>query len=67
MDARVVNDERYREKIFEGLRSIPSYSLVMDLDDLFAEEGGIYANAKDDGRDSTPFVYSIGASTGLGS
>jgi hypothetical protein len=51
MDARVVNDERYRDKIFEGLKVIPSYSLVMDLDDLFGEEDGIYANAKEDGRD----------------
>ena len=51
MDSRVVDDERYRDKIFEGLRSIPSYSLVMELDDLFGEEGGIYANAKEDGRD----------------
>ena len=25
MDQRVVNDERYRDKIFEGLRSLPSY------------------------------------------
>ena len=51
MDQRVVNDERYRDKIFEGLKVIPSYSLVMDLDDLFGEEDGIYANAKEDGRD----------------
>ncbi|SVA57669.1 uncharacterized protein METZ01_LOCUS110523, partial [marine metagenome] len=51
MDQRVVNDERYRDEIFEGLKAIPSYSLVMDLDDLFGEEGGIYANAKEDGRD----------------
>ena len=50
MDQRVVNDERYRDKIFKGLRVIPSYSLVMDLEDLFGEEG-IYANAKEDGRD----------------
>ncbi len=50
MDQRVVNDERYRDKIFEGLRVIPSYSLVMDLEDLFGEDG-IYANAKEDGRD----------------
>lgn len=51
MDSRVVDDERYRDKILESLRSIPSYSLVVDLDDLFGEEGGIYANAKEDGRD----------------
>ena len=50
MDQRVVNDERYRDKIFKGLRVIPSYSLVMDLEDLFGEDG-IYANAKEDGRD----------------
>jgi len=50
MDQRVVSDERYRDQIFDGLRSIPSYSLVMNLDDLFGEEHGIYANAKEDGR-----------------
>ena len=50
MDQRVVNDERYRDKIFKGLRVIPSYSLVMDLEDLFGEDG-IYARAKEDGRD----------------
>ncbi len=50
MNQSVVNDERYRDKIFEGLRVIPSYSLVMDLEDLFGEDG-IYANAKEDGRD----------------
>ncbi|MDP6795113.1 MAG: CotH kinase family protein [Verrucomicrobiota bacterium] len=50
MDQRVVNDARYRDKIFDGLRSIPSYSLVMNMDDLFGDEEGIYANAKEDGR-----------------
>ena len=50
MDQRVVNDERYRDKIFEGMKVIPSYSLVMDLEDLFGEQDGIYANAKEDGR-----------------
>jgi len=50
MDQRVVDDERYRNQIFDGLRSIPSYSLVMNLDDLFGEDEGIYANAEDDGR-----------------
>ena len=51
MDQRVVNDQRYKEKIFDGLKSIPSYSLVMDLDDLFDERSGIFANAKNDGRE----------------
>ena len=51
MDPRVVNDQRYKEKIFDGLNSIPSYSLVMDLDDLFGEKSGIFANAKNDGRE----------------
>ena len=51
MDQRVVNDQRYKDKIFDGLKSIPSYSLVMNLDDLFDEESGIFANAKDDGRE----------------
>ncbi|MAD24507.1 MAG: hypothetical protein CMO44_10095 [Verrucomicrobiales bacterium] len=51
MDQRVVNDQRYKEKIIDGLRSIPSYSLVMNLDDLFDEKNGIFANAKNDGRE----------------
>ena len=51
MNQDVVNDERYRDKILKGLIAIPSYSLVMDLADLFGEEQGIYANANEDGRD----------------
>ena len=51
MDQRVVNDKRYKDRIFDGLRSLPSYSLVMEMDDLFDEESGIFANAKNDGRE----------------
>lgn len=51
MDTRVVEDSRYREKVFDALKAIPSYSLVMGPDDLFGEENGIYSNAEEDGRE----------------
>ena len=51
MDPEVVDDPRYREEMIEGLRSLPSFSIVMDLDDLFDSEQGIYANPQRDGRE----------------
>lgn len=52
MDPRVVNDPRYKEALVQGLRSLPSFSLAMPLDDLFDPARGIYANANRDGRES---------------
>jgi hypothetical protein len=49
MDPEVVQDPRNKEKLKVGLRSIPTVSLAMNLDDLFAKEGGIYANPKESG------------------
>ena len=51
MDPAVVDDPRYKEEMIEGLRSLPSFSIVMDIDDLFDSEQGIYANPQRDGRD----------------
>ncbi len=51
MDPNVVEDPRYQDQIIQGLKSIPSFSIVMDLDDLFGDYRGIYANAQNDGRD----------------
>ncbi|MCC7377646.1 MAG: CotH kinase family protein [Verrucomicrobiales bacterium] len=51
MDAEVVNHEKYRDQIIPALQSLPIYSLVMDLDDLFGEPKGIYANSGQSGRD----------------
>ena len=44
MDSEVVNDERYRDTIKDDLQSLPTVSLVMDPNDLWDDEQGIYAN-----------------------
>lgn len=51
MDPRVVNDPRYAPTLKEDLKSLPSFSIVMDLKDLFDPATGIYANPGQDGRD----------------
>jgi hypothetical protein len=51
MDPRVVNDPDYRDEIVQGLESLPSYSIVTDMDHLFDTQKGIYANAQNDGRE----------------
>jgi hypothetical protein len=43
MDPRVVNDQRYRGQMRAALRSIPTLSLVTDVDGLFGPQG-IYSN-----------------------
>lgn len=49
MDPDVVNDERYRDTIKDDLRSLPTVSLVLDPDDLWDEERGIYSNTTEHG------------------
>jgi CotH kinase protein/Lamin Tail Domain/Fn3 associated len=51
MDPDVVNDSRYKDLMDDALLSIPSVSLVTDLDHLFDTGRGIYVNALQDGRD----------------
>ena len=51
MDPKVVNDPKYRKEIIADLKSIPTFSLVMDQADLFDKQRGIYANAQQHGRD----------------
>lgn len=51
MDPAVVDDAKYRDLVEPGLRALPSYSLVLDLDDLFGGERGIYANGGQEGRE----------------
>jgi hypothetical protein len=51
MDPDVVFDARYEDLMEEALLSIPSISLVTDLDHLFDSRTGIYVNALQDGRD----------------
>lgn len=50
MDPDVVNDPCYADLMEEALLSIPSISLVTDLDNLFDTTTGIYMNAQQDGR-----------------
>ncbi len=51
MDPAVVEDSRYSDEIVDGFYSLPTFSVVMNLDDLFDRESGIYANAEKDGRE----------------
>ncbi len=50
MDPEVVNDPGYRDEVVEGLLSIPSFSVVLPVEDMFGENDGIYANPQQDGR-----------------
>ncbi|MBT5709028.1 MAG: hypothetical protein HOI66_22140, partial [Verrucomicrobia bacterium] len=52
MDQRVVSDPRISKELIEGFYSLPSFSIVMNVGDLFDEESGIYANADRDGREA---------------
>ncbi|MHC4545100.1 MAG: FN3 associated domain-containing protein, partial [Planctomycetota bacterium] len=49
MDPCVVDDPLYSITIKNDLKSIPTMSLVMDLNDLFDSVTGIYANEWDEG------------------
>jgi hypothetical protein len=49
MDPDVVNHLDYSDEIIDGLRSIPTLSLVMNPDDLFGSEQGIYVNSGERG------------------
>lgn len=50
MDPDVVNDPKYRNAIEPALQSLPVCSLVMDLEDLFGEQRGIYSHSDQEGR-----------------
>jgi len=50
MDPDVVNNALYKDTIKNDLKSIPTYSIVMDLKDLFDPSTGIYANPGGEGR-----------------
>lgn len=50
MDPDIVNHPKYRDTIKGDLLTIPSFSVVMDLNDLFSTSTGIYANPGQDGR-----------------
>ena len=44
MDPEVAEDPRYRAELLEGLREIPTLSIVTGIDDLFGANG-LYANS----------------------
>ncbi len=48
MDPEIVNDPTYADDLVTGLRSIPTLSIVVDPDDLWAEDG-IYINSAERG------------------
>ena len=49
MDPEVVSDPSYKDLIGKGLLSIPTVSVVMDLDDLFGSRG-IYIHPEESGN-----------------
>lgn len=49
MDPDVVNNPLYSDEIIQGLRDIPTISIVMDPDDLFGAQNGIYTNSSQRG------------------
>jgi hypothetical protein len=51
MDPQVCNSSLYKNKIVAALTDIPSFSMVMDLKDLFDPQTGIYVNAEQRGEE----------------
>lgn len=51
MDPEVVNDPTYKSTIKEDLQTIPSLCVVLDNDDFFGSQRGIYSNASRRGID----------------
>ena len=49
MDPAVVNDPLYSGQIIDALRTRPTISLVMNVDDLFDQDIGIYSNSTQKG------------------
>ncbi len=50
LDPDVLNDPRYQDIIQEAFLSLPSISLVTDLENLFGPDSGIYVNALKHGK-----------------
>jgi hypothetical protein len=51
MDRRITGSPDYQKDLLNGLRALPSISIVTDLDNLFDPTRGIYANPMETGRD----------------
>ncbi len=49
MDPEIVTNAAYKDTIKDDLKAIPTFSIVMNLDDLFNPSTGIYANPGGDG------------------
>ena len=49
MDPDIVNNVAWSGMITNALRAIPTFSVVMNLDDMFGAASGIYANPGQDG------------------
>jgi hypothetical protein len=49
MDPDIVNDPKYGPRMKDALLSIPTISIVMNVDDLFGSNG-IYTNSEDTGK-----------------
>ena len=49
MDPDIVNVAPWKDTLTNDLKSIPSFSIVVNLDDLFSPATGIYANPGGDG------------------
>jgi hypothetical protein len=49
MDPNIVDDPRWSGQIKSALTNLPTFSIVMKLDDLFDPSTGIYANPGQDG------------------
>ncbi|MCA9213621.1 MAG: lamin tail domain-containing protein [Planctomycetales bacterium] len=45
MDPDIVDDPAYAEDLLKGLREIPTMSIVLDPEDMFGQEKGIYINS----------------------
>ncbi len=52
MDPRIVNDPRFRDEILAGLKALPSFSLVTEMDSMFGAKNGVYSNPDEQGRES---------------
>jgi len=63
MDPQVVNNSRYRNTIKDDLMSVPTLSLVMDVDDWFGSKG-IYINKSQDGTERAVSMEFIDPSSG---
>ncbi|MGE5795474.1 MAG: CotH kinase family protein, partial [Ignavibacteria bacterium] len=66
MDPEVCNNSLYKDKIAAAFTDIPTFSMVMDLKDLFDPQAGIYVNATEYGLEwerpcSIELIYPDGA------